>query len=45
MKIVIAGGGIGGFSAALALARAGHDIEVVEQAAELRQNPHRCSGE
>jgi salicylate hydroxylase len=37
MKIVIAGGGIGGFSAALALARAGHDIEVVEQAAELRE--------
>ncbi|HYD48140.1 MAG TPA: hypothetical protein VEB21_07330, partial [Terriglobales bacterium] len=32
MKILIAGGGIGGLSAALALARDGHDISVAERA-------------
>jgi salicylate hydroxylase len=36
MKIVIAGGGIGGLSAALALAEAGHEVEVVERATALQ---------
>lgn len=31
MKILIAGGGIGGLAAALCLARAGHDVRVFEQ--------------
>ncbi len=35
MDIIIAGGGIGGVSAALALAQAGHDVEVLEQASAL----------
>lgn len=34
-KILIAGGGIGGMSAALALLRRGFEVEVYEQAAEL----------
>jgi len=37
MKVVIAGGGIGGMSAALALLRAGHEVEVHEQARELTE--------
>lgn len=37
MKILIAGGGIGGLAAALALLRAGFDVEVHEQAAELKE--------
>lgn len=36
MKILIIGGGIGGLSAALALHRQGHQIEVHEQAREIR---------
>jgi 2-polyprenyl-6-methoxyphenol hydroxylase-like FAD-dependent oxidoreductase len=36
MKILIIGGGIGGLSAALALHRQGHEIEVREQAREIR---------
>lgn len=36
-KVLIAGGGIGGMSAALALLRAGFDVEVYEQASELRE--------
>lgn len=35
LKVIIAGGGIGGAAAALALLRAGYDVEVYEQAAEL----------
>lgn len=35
MKVLVAGGGIGGFSAALALARAGLAVELVEQALVL----------
>lgn len=35
LKIIIAGGGIGGAAAALALLRKGFDVEVYEQAAEL----------
>jgi salicylate hydroxylase len=35
MKIVIAGAGVGGLAAALALARLGHAIDVIEQAPEL----------
>lgn len=34
-KVIIAGGGIGGAAAALALLRKGFDVEVYEQAAEL----------
>jgi salicylate hydroxylase len=35
MKIVVAGAGIGGLSAALALARGGHAVEVIERAPAL----------
>lgn len=37
MKILIAGGGIGGITAALCLARDGHDVEVFEQAAAFTE--------
>src|SRR5215813_5630556 len=37
MKIVIAGGGIGGLAAALALHDVGIDVEVYEQSRELRE--------
>src|SRR5882762_2419846 len=36
-RVLIAGGGIGGLTAALALLRAGMDVEVYEQAAELKE--------
>ena len=36
-RVLIAGGGIGGLTAALALARMGCEVEVYEQAAELRE--------
>ena len=36
MKIVIAGAGIGGLTAAMCLARAGFDVEVFEAVSELR---------
>jgi len=34
MRVVVAGAGIGGLAAALALARSGHDVTVCEQSAE-----------
>lgn len=37
MKVVIAGAGIGGLSAAIALAKAGFQVEVIERAPELRE--------
>ncbi|HEX2198164.1 MAG TPA: FAD-dependent monooxygenase, partial [Burkholderiales bacterium] len=37
MKVLIAGGGLGGLTAALALLRSGCEVEVYEQAAELRE--------
>lgn len=37
MKVLIAGGGIGGVTAALALLRHGFDVEVLEQASSLRE--------
>ena len=37
MKVVIAGGGIGGLSAAIALAKVGFEVEVVERAAALTE--------
>ena len=37
MRVLIAGGGIGGMSAALALLRRGIDVEVYEQARELKE--------
>src|SRR6185436_14935592 len=37
MKIVIAGGGIGGLAAGLGLAGAGFEVEIVERAPELRE--------
>jgi 2-polyprenyl-6-methoxyphenol hydroxylase-like FAD-dependent oxidoreductase len=36
VRILIAGGGIGGLTTALALHRAGHDVEVVEASAQVR---------
>jgi salicylate hydroxylase len=36
-KIAIAGGGIGGLTAACCLLKAGHDVELFEQAAELSE--------
>ena len=36
-RVLIAGGGIGGLTGALALLRAGIDVEVYEQAAELKE--------
>src|SRR5258708_36994891 len=36
-RVLIAGGGIGGLTAALALLRRGIDVEVYEQAAELKE--------
>ena len=35
LKVLIAGGGIGGMAAALSLLRRGYDVEVYEQAPEL----------
>jgi len=37
MRVLIAGGGIGGLAAALALLKMGHDVEVYEQATELKE--------
>lgn len=37
MHVIIAGGGIGGLSAALALLKSGIDVDVYEQAEELRE--------
>lgn len=37
MRVLIAGGGIGGLAAALALLRKGIEVEVYEQAAELKE--------
>ena len=37
MKIGINGGGIGGLAAAIALRKAGHEVEVYEQAADYRR--------
>lgn len=37
MKVIIAGGGIGGMSAALALLKKGIDVEVYEQAPEIKE--------
>src|SRR5437016_11776325 len=37
MRVLIAGGGIGGLTAALSLLRHGIDVDVYEQAAELKE--------
>ena len=37
MKVLLAGGGIGGLSAAVALLQRGIDVEVYEQAPELKE--------
>jgi len=37
LKIAIAGGGIGGMAAAIALRKAGHEVEVFEQAADYKR--------
>ncbi len=37
MKVLIAGGGIGGLTAALCLAKGGHEVEVFEQASVLTE--------
>jgi 2-polyprenyl-6-methoxyphenol hydroxylase-like FAD-dependent oxidoreductase len=36
-KVMVAGAGIGGLSAAIALRRAGFEVTVFERAAELRE--------
>lgn len=35
MRIIVVGAGIGGLSAAIGLRRAGHDVSVLERAAQL----------
>lgn len=42
LRVVIVGGGIGGFAAAIALAKDGHDITLLEGAAEFTEV---CGGE
>src|SRR3954463_1456176 len=37
MRVLIAGGGIGGLTAALALLKSGIDVDVYEQAPELKE--------
>lgn len=37
LHVLVAGGGIGGLTAALALLRRGFDVDVFEQAPELRE--------
>ncbi len=37
MKTLVAGAGIAGLSAAIAMSKAGHDVEVAERASELRE--------
>src|SRR3954471_19814707 len=37
MRVAVAGAGLGGLAAAVALHRAGHDVAVRERAAELRE--------
>lgn len=36
LRVIVAGGGIGGLAAAVALGRRGHEVEVIERAPELR---------
>lgn len=42
-KVLIAGGGIGGMTAALALLQRGFDVTVFEQAPELKELGAACS--
>jgi len=42
MKVLIAGGGIGGMAAAIALLKQGIDVEIYEQAGEMREG-HKLS--
>ena len=37
MKVVVAGGGIGGLSAAIALSKVGFEVEVIERAPALKE--------
>lgn len=37
LRFVIAGAGLGGLAAAIGLARAGHEVEILEQSSSLRE--------
>jgi salicylate hydroxylase len=43
LKIIIVGGGIGGFAAAIALARDGHQITLLEAAPEFAEVGLPCA--
>ena len=43
LRFVIAGAGLGGLAASIGLARAGHEVEILEQSSSLREVFFRLS--